>query len=1478
MGSPVIPDTITSDPFKNLRNQGISLPSLNEFVGREDLPSILRKVIPSAIVRPDVIPEIAADPDTIATVDTLFQELSLFPEDPVPVYKPSPVSDNIVTETGLVLPNPYHFVHRPPEIKAIGGPISRTLSAVGKWRLGSQIEGGLDLAKHAFLNPIETIKSMLTAPFIITARGLQELRTPVTIGERPPSIEEVMEERNLTYGQAKRFIESKYGTMTPYEAKEARRALSMFWLSTIAGGGFLTAGRSLAASLGLKGISAANVAGVTAATGTSAAFGFLEADPENRISLAVGYGIIALPFGLSFGAFSPLMKKASGISSTDKVSEAATAAAHMKMTRVLDQIPESESLKGLIDKETLEGLVVPTRLKEAVDASSRLANEGQFREAEGVLRKAIEEGEGKMDFTEERLNVAEKGAVVSKIDSPLSLAIVDPELNTVAAILKIHSSIRPDGVSIIPGIKDPTKALSTANKLLPGPFVSAIYKRPDGLFDLAIGGIKSPLKGSQSQFAQQGFFNGQAVIVDGKIYKYDGKQGNLVRIVEPGSKKERRIVLVEPERLRRGPYVDEVPAPDKTVEDVLKDLKEVLVDEPSTYDAIVKMYSKLNPPIESGKVLPKPSIEVIAASNNMKVERGSPGTWKVIDGETGRVLVRGLRSVEDAERFINESLQSIGSDTVKPPPDIPLDTLGNMLGPPGGDDISGPSGSYGVPFTAAPKWRLVDSFRIAIDERFRWITSRRSLFEAMDGRFPGLQLVSDLWLPTQQALNRLRSKLNPLMSDFKNRLEPLLIDLSKERRELILDAKETMSAQELLDLATPDEVSFIDRLVKLDVDLSRIYRFRRELKEAIESARLIARAEQRELQPNELEIIRDTLIERSKMTSAELSAVDLFDEIVSHDMMDASLYKITRAHDAISDKSMSRNEFMDFHKFTAKERRAVELLDEFYSRVAKIINIPDERLIPGYVSHARKYGFADANTAFEQRSPTRSYFDIAQRMTAEMIRSGEISDYIRDPVANFVHYANSSISFVEFVDLWNTLANTFKHRIGALETDFRGNRVSLSDKDRIRQNVDDYLNDLRGFNTEAQKALLSYVEEFADALNVKMPKTKKLDITNMFLAVNSSAALGWRPGMGFRDLVDYIVRTGARYGYKSAFDYISKVNPLTEEGRSIVADLESAGRFNQLHHLEFAVPGELQTMVAQRVVSRVAEAGLRASLQPQLHRLIQAAVFLLQRDLVAKHVNKLVLSGENTLPLAEGNAKWKAYERAKVFTFTDGPISRFDELITAGKTVEAADFISELAAREVAYDYGSGNGPYGSRRPFHRLALQFGTWSINTRSYLLKGISRGTRKDRYGFAARFLLGQSALYATQLATGLNMSRFYLVPGIFFSGGPFLQYLSFAAGMASGSEWEQERSAWAFSRLFPNFREGDVRSLLLPGSYAMYDMGAALKMLYDGENIIHATGRSVSIPVQERRHNWWDMYQPISGVAEAVAEGLRKTIPF
>jgi len=189
----------------------------------------------------------------------------------------------------------------------------------------------------------------------------------------------------------------------------------------------------------------------------------------------------------------------------------------------------------------------------------------------------------------------------------------------------------------------------------------------------------------------------------------------------------------------------------------------------------------------------------------------------------------------------------------------------------------------------------------------------------------------------------------------------------------------------------------------------------------------------------------------------------------------------------------------------------------------------------------------------------------------------------------------------------------------------------------------------------------------------------------------------------------------------------------------------------------------------------------------------------------------------------------------------------FDRLVTEGSFEEAANFLGMQTGREIAGVFGQGNHPFGWGTNVGRLGTQLGTWSSWAVQFVTRGLSQGTLPQRMAFAARFSMTQAALQATGAALGFNFASWFVIPGLFFAGGPLVQtsLLLFTA-MSTPFGLDKAIAKRRLKNLFPSL--DDPRSMFLPGSYAA---GDAIRAFNEAENPIEFFGRLSGMPLLRGR---------------------------
>ncbi|KKK90620.1 hypothetical protein LCGC14_2721170, partial [marine sediment metagenome] len=209
---------------------------------------------------------------------------------------------------------------------------------------------------------------------------------------------------------------------------------------------------------------------------------------------------------------------------------------------------------------------------------------------------------------------------------------------------------------------------------------------------------------------------------------------------------------------------------------------------------------------------------------------------------------------------------------------------------------------------------------------------------------------------------------------------------------------------------------------------------------------------------------------------------------------------------------MSRADFASKNKMTALEMDVAREVEQIYEDIAKLPDVPveDAQLIRGYTAHYAEHQTASPeNSTLNQRGTSREL-----RFVHEMIRSGEIDPYGRDPVSVLARYIRAAFNSVEFNDAWNGAKRYIDTELGG-QFGREGSVASWVAKS--------YLTDIRGIPGAATKFTQQVVNAFFDKMGWKMELNVRRDIVNTYLAMTNAAFMGARPGLAARDLMQLTI-------------------------------------------------------------------------------------------------------------------------------------------------------------------------------------------------------------------------------------------------------------------------------------------------------------------------------------------------------------------
>lgn len=989
---------------------------------------------------------------------------------------------------------------------------------------------------------------------------------------------------------------------------------------------------------------------------------------------------------------------------------------------------------------------------------------------------------------------------------------------------------------VVPGAGLPGRALSLARELHGKDAITAVHIRLDGRFDVAVGREGSLLDNAINlkQFTEEGFITGQEISANGKNLIYVGKSGDQSFVRVPGNP---RLVKIDTKDIRRPKDVNvrtQIPVP--TAE---KQLEGVITPEE------IKVFKQLRDEIHPTEPSTEPrtfdQIRDIASTNGLELTRTASNTFIVRDRATGAELFRGATK-EDAEAFINNSGQD---KTVVFDGNIPIDTdvPGNVTPPPS------PGLRVNEPFDFPPNTSvgsMVDLFQSLTP----FIAPFKDWTAAVDNVL-GTRMFSEVYLRTQEPHGRSLARSLPWLRKLQSNIEKPLLDakIPKNRWELITDYVETMSREEMLGdpkkgkglfinrRVNANEKSASDLLIELDIGTHRLYEFIRLREQLFDVEARSQKVKELDTASKEKIIAEITesmpLSERAPITAG----VQIFDFIRTQDLNDISLYAVSRLTEAKRTGSLSRSDFAAKNEMTALEMDVARRVESIYSEVAKLPDVPisDAQLIRGYTAHfAEHQTMVPEQSLLNQRGTSREL-----RFVNELIRSGEINAYDRNPVSSLARYIKNAFNSVEFNDAWNSARRYIDTELGG-QFGRDGSLASWVAKS--------YLTDLRGIPSASTKFTQRAVDSFFKKMGWKMELNIRKDLVNTYLAMANAAFMGARPGLALRDLMQLSIFHYSRFGGVGGKRTMRALELATKLGQEGTKELRDAGELPTIGIVEFETAAQLEASAVGKTMGRlpamtrrIAETGLTLSGQRNAYEFGYKGVLLETRETAGREINRLVF-GEIT--------KEKAYKNIGLDTYNLQTKKAFDQFVTAGEYERAANFLGQQTAREIMGVYGRANHPWGWGTNLGRLMSHFGTWSSNALAFTMGGISRGNRRQRLAFATRFGMTQAGLLAASNAVGINIHSWLTIPGLFFTGGPAAQTAMLIGTALTGYGNDRDIARRRLMQLFP--ASNDPRSMFIPGSYVVGDW---LQAINNADNPIEFFARGFSIPLKRGR-SWLD----------------------
>lgn len=851
----------------------------------------------------------------------------------------------------------------------------------------------------------------------------------------------------------------------------------------------------------------------------------------------------------------------------------------------------------------------------------------------------------------------------------------------------------------------------------------------------------------------------------------------------------------------------------------------------------------------------------VANTNGMMLDH-QDGAFVLRDGTTGQQLAK-LNTPEQVNEFISKSGQHGGEDQ------LGITGNGGADEPPNVTAHNSQGGQFNnnsqAPYTPQAMGGL-ERFLNSITRALPWYTDKYDWMLAMD-KWAGTNIATKVGIPIRDAWMKWSAQAAPWNRKVEI-IDKLLSKTSPMRRTEVGGYLETMSIPEMEAETNTYEKETARWLADKKIDIDKVYNHMRTILNLTE-----------QLGSSESDALKDQVRARlldlgQGFTRDELGAVARFMEIRNMPLEKASLFKTTRLARAYQNPAtaLSQADYAKVHNLTPTELQATKLLQQLYGQLGDEFNISDARRITQYMNHYREYGDIprEVTNPLKKQTFVSGSYD-PQKFISDLVRSGEINNYISDPVQALVRYIRAGyMSKSGFNDIYAQARNDAIEEIKKLP---QGSQRAAA------KVLNEYLDEARGIPNAGDQLMQEALEPLLKQLGIKVPVRVRGDIVNGLLSLTNSAMLGFKPELGFRDFGVWVKMYYSRFGAERTLAAIKaafEVDP--ETGMSMADKYVLDGKIAGLSPVDIFSSEELTRMQSRSGLTnkliagaeKLGQTGLNVSGQANFYKKIHAGAYSETYRLAAKNLYDL---GTDKI------TKEQAYKNLDIDSY-DAPIAqRFDDLVTHGQYQEAADFLGRTTAAETGFIHGFGQHPYGWGSNIGRLLGQFGTFPVWERNYLFRLASRGTPGARVARISRFLAAEAATKLAGATVGFNTSNWMMSYHLAFMGGPIVQNISTLPALFGQRGTKEQNDA--ISDLLNQFTEPGFQSMFIPGSSAFHDYAQAMILADKGYGAIPVLGKGLGFSVDQTGRSFLDDWtgnypetKPVESPADAFLRGLRK----
>jgi hypothetical protein len=827
-----------------------------------------------------------------------------------------------------------------------------------------------------------------------------------------------------------------------------------------------------------------------------------------------------------------------------------------------------------------------------------------------------------------------------------------------------------------------------------------------------------------------------------------------------------------------------------------------------------------------------------------------------------------LRSLEDneilgrfqtrsaAQEFVSASGKSktdatdlLGGNGGAAPPDAAV--AGGLNG--GGQ----PGKNYLAPPPMPGSWfggRWIDAVRNWTNLNAPWYTMRSDWFTSVDKAF-GTDFYNSVYYPLQKSKLASLAARNPHLEGL-SAIQEVLKGVPVEEHPLVGQWIEAMNADEIRDHLLPRPITAQEEqnaqfLHDNNVDIDKIYRYTRSraaLKDELET-----RTQQSQNDPSAQQSLtadHQTRLARlgatERMRPEDMQAADMFDGVRKSNPAQAQLYPIVRLAEALNQGGgLSREQFAQLHDMSPESTQAGGLLDDWYQNLAHTFGIPDAQRLSGYVNHFRNYG----ENPYVSESMLGPEMDRAGGdagdFASKMIRSGEVSDYIDDPIASAFQYLHAGMNALHLNEPLANARSAAVDELNKIGRDFPGSRKSVA---RV---ANEYIQNIRGVPSSQETYMQDTYDYLMGSLGIPSNASFRGDVVNGWLSLTRSSLLGFKPELAMRDFTTFASMYYSRFGATRFANVLGQMFAKVD-GQPAAVKLAQDGVVPGLSPVDVLSREEMIRLQSNQgltgratdFLNKIGDAGLSISGQQNLYSRIHAGVYLETLSLAR---SSLALLSRDLVD------KETAYRQIGLHTY-DSPVrDGFDNLVTSGDFSGASDYLARVTSGETAAIHGLSNHPYMWGTPVGRIAGQFGMWSVWARNYMARLGANGDAGQAIGAMSRFAATQTAIFGAEKLLGFNLNKWYTLSGMLPRDLPPTIKLGASLGSLMGLRGQQNQKEAGKS--WGDFFGQNGWSHALMGS-AFHDYVDATNLNDRGYNPFAVIGRGLGFQVDQTQRSFLD----------------------